>query len=103
MEHSPNFQPMNRKKWIGFDEFDAQIREALEEVGTPTREEIDSQMAFEGMQHDAAKRFPYPRPGEIGGVAIRPTMLDGTPILGDVPPQTALPGFDELPDPPEAA
>ena len=101
MEHSPNFQPMNRKKWIGFDEFDAQIREALEEVGLPTREEIDSQMAAEGRQIDQFKRWPYP--GQIGGVAIRPTMLDGTPILGDVSPATRLPGLEDWPEPPEAA
>jgi len=32
MEHYPNAQPMDRRKWVGFDAFDRIIAEALEEV-----------------------------------------------------------------------
>jgi len=31
MEHYPNSQPMDRRKWVGFDAFDALIDEALAE------------------------------------------------------------------------
>lgn len=32
MEHYPNSQPMDRRKWIGFDAFDAVLAEALDGV-----------------------------------------------------------------------
>lgn len=31
MEHYPNSQPMDRRKWVGFDAFDHLINEALAE------------------------------------------------------------------------
>lgn len=34
MEHSPNSQPMDRRRWVGFDAFDAVIAEALSEIET---------------------------------------------------------------------
>lgn len=34
MEHSPNSQPMDRRRWVGFDAFDAIIAEALDEIET---------------------------------------------------------------------
>lgn len=32
MEHRPDTQPMDRRKWVGFDAFDAVLAEALGEV-----------------------------------------------------------------------
>lgn len=32
MEHSPSSQPMDRRRWVGFDAFDAVIAEALDEM-----------------------------------------------------------------------
>ena len=71
MEHSPNFQPMDRKRWVGFDDFDAQIEEALADNDTAMR--------------------PL-RPGQIGAVICRPTFGEATdpdPNSLPVPPQDA--------------
>lgn len=35
MEHYPNSQPMDRKRWVGFDAFDRIMDEALAELDTP--------------------------------------------------------------------
>lgn len=32
MEHYPNSQPMDRRKWVGFEAFDALIDEALSDL-----------------------------------------------------------------------
>lgn len=36
MEHSPNVQPMDRRKWVGFEAFDKLIAEALDDLPPPT-------------------------------------------------------------------
>jgi hypothetical protein len=62
---------------FNFDDFDAQIAEALAEHGTP-------------------EPTPLRRPGEIGSVAIRPSYLNNVGITPDF-------DLDPLPEPPEAA
>lgn len=37
MEYYPNSQPMNRRKWVGFDAFDALIAEALDDLPEPAQ------------------------------------------------------------------
>lgn len=38
MEHYPNSQPMNRRRWVGFDAFDAIMEEALSDSEAVTTE-----------------------------------------------------------------
>lgn len=64
---------------FNFDDFDAQIAEALAEHGS-SREDLDRQMAEEAeawemyerwLEHDTGKR-----PGEIGGVVVQLSFRD---------------------------
>jgi hypothetical protein len=73
MEHYPNSEPMRRHKRFDFTAFDKLCAEALEEDSLMAEETRQLEEAQAWEDHDRV--FLGKRPGEIGGVACRPTLL----------------------------